>query len=381
MDDLAPETVACLDSAHWGQLLAALGSTQTRPQALVRLSAFAAQGGMLALTFHHILELAQHENTEKVKVRFEALCELGPLRVVSAITVDGPGSIVDLVALELMAALKSPDANATSVADLVWPNALATATGAQVSDWVLPQLDVLRTHLTADAARRRAVSALSQSVVLDRSKERLMPNVRLVSPHQAKANLASLEKRLTAEVVSRRDPRASESEAASSAAEFVRELTIDADAIAAHGNHWEGLLARAGVSAQDVAGMRYVSEAVDLAQFRKQVEIAAYHLGVSAEELCRVRPEQFPTWLIHRAYNAHRQLATTTRASDLGDLHLLSHAPYMDALFVDKRTHENVRRIRQKDANAGVFLQSVVRAGSWEEALVLPLSSTRPGKT
>lgn len=380
MNEMAPETVVCLDSAHWGALLAAVGSAQTRPNALARLSAFAAQGGMLALTFHHIIELAQHENTDKVNARFHALCELGQLCVVSAITGDGPGSIIDLLALELMAAIESPNASAESVACSVWPNALAAATGSQVSDWVLPQLDVLRAHLTADAPRKRAISALSQSVVLDRSKDRLETTVRLVPPHQARANIAVLEMRLTAEVVDRRDPRASEGEAALSAAQFVRELKSDVDAVTAHANPWQGLLARTGVSPQEVAGMRYISEVADLAQFRKQVEIPAKHLGVSAAQLRRVRPEQFPTWLIHRASRAHRQLATATRASDLGDIHLLSHAPYMDALFVDKRTHENVRRIRQKDPEAAVFLQSVVRAASWERALVLALSFTRRGE-
>lgn len=381
MNEFAAETVVCLDSAHWGELLAALSSTQKRPDALTRLSTFAAERGMLALTFHHIVELAQHDNTDKVRARFHALRELGPLCVVSSITCDGPGSIVDLLALELMAALESPDANAISVAGVVFSHALAVATGVQVCEWALPQLDVLRAHLAAGAARKRAIAALSQSVVLDRSKDRLSLKFRLGSSHEAKANVAALEKRLTAEVVGRRDPRASEGEAALSAAQFVRELASDVEAVATHDNVWDGLLARAGVSAHEVAGMRYISEVADLAQFRKQIEVPAEHLGLSVAQLRRVRPEQFPTWLIHRAYTTYRQLATTTRASDLGDGHLLSHAPYMDALFVDKRTHENVRRVRRKDPKAAVFLQSVVRESSWERALVLALSSKRRGET
>lgn len=380
MNEFGPQAVVCLDSAHWGELLAALGSSTTRSDALACLSAFAAQRGMLALTFHHIVELAQHESADKVKARFHTLRELGPLCVVSAITCDGPGSIVDLLALELIAAIKSPDANAASVACSVWSDALSVATGAQVSDWILPQLDVLRAHLAAGAPRKRAIAALSQSAVLDRSKDRLVPEDRLLSPHEAKANVVALGKRLTAEVVGRRDSRATESEAALSAAQFVRELMSDVNAVAAHGNQWEGLLAQADVSAQEAAGMRYISEVADLAQFRKQIAIPAEHLGVSAAQLRRVRPEQFPTWLIHRAYTAHRQLANATQASDLGDIHLLSHAPYMDALLVDKRTHENVRRIRQKDPEAAIFLQSVVRASSWQKALVLPLSPARHGE-
>lgn len=380
MDKLGPERVLCLDSAHWGKLLAELGSAATRPAVLARLSSFAAKGGMLALTFHHIIELAQHENPDKVKARFHALRELGPLCVVSAITGEGPGSIVDLLALELMAAIESPSADAASVARAVWPDALVAATGSQVSTWVLPQLDVLRAHLTADAPRKRAISALSQSVVLDRSTDRLPPNVRLVPPQQAKANLAVLERRLTAEVVSRRDPRASEGEAANAASQFIRELTSDVGAISGHGNPWEGLLTRTGVLPQEVAGMRYIREVADLAQFRKQVEIPAKHLGVSSAQLRRVSPERFPTWLIQRAYRAHRQLATATRASDVEDIHLLSHAPYMDFVFVDKRTHENVRRIRQKDPETAFLLRSVVRAASWERALELAFSSTHQGE-
>ncbi len=143
---------------------------------------------------------------------------------------------------------------------------------------------------------------LSQATTLDRSKEKLVPNARVLSPEKAKANIVALGKRLAVEAAQRRDPRASESEAVRGAAQFIRELMVDVEGIAAGGNIWEGLLARANVSAEEIASMRYISEVADLGQFRKQLEIPARHLGITTEELRRVRPGQFPTWLIHLAY-------------------------------------------------------------------------------
>ncbi|TDR46539.1 hypothetical protein DFR29_10371 [Tahibacter aquaticus] len=363
--------VVCLDTAHWVGLIAALRSAKTRAGTQVRLAAFEAVGGSLALTFHHIVELAQHENRDEVEARFRALGYIAPMCALSGITSDGPGSVLDLIAQELLAALESPDAEAEAIAAAVWPGAVEPASGADFSDWLLPQLDILHWHAAKGTARSRNVSLLSQAAALDRSKEKLMPNARALPTAEVKANLFALGKRLAAEVVQRRDPRASESEAVDGAAQFIRELMGDVEGIADHGNVWEALLARANVSAQEAAGMRYISEVADLGHFRKQLEIPARHLGLTNDELRRVRPEQFPTWLIHLAYTKHRQVAARTQGSDLGDMHLLCHAPYMDALFVDKRTHENVRRIRQKDPRTAVFLQSVQRAGSWDAALDL----------
>ncbi len=64
--------VVCLDSSHWVGLISALRSTRTRVGAQVRLGALEAVGGRLVLTFHHIIELAQHESREEVEARFRA---------------------------------------------------------------------------------------------------------------------------------------------------------------------------------------------------------------------------------------------------------------------------------------------------------------------
>lgn len=363
--------VVCLDTAHWVGLIGALRSAKTRAGTQVRLAALEAVGGSLALTFHHIVELAQHENRGEVEARFRALGHIAPMCGIAGIIHDGPGSVVDLITQELLAALESPDGEAEAIAAAVWPGAVEPASGADFSDWLLPQVDVLHWHVAKGTARSRNISLLSQATTLDRSKEKLIPNARALSLPEVKANLAALERRLAAEAVQRRDPRASESEAVNGAAQFIQELMGDVKGIAAQENIWEALLARANVSAQEAAGMRYFGDVADLGQFRKQLEIPAQHLCLTNDEVRRVRPEQFPTWLIHLAYTKHRQVAARTQGSDLGDMHLLCHAPYMDAMFVDKRTHENVRRIRQKDPRAAVFLQSVQRAGTWETALEL----------
>ncbi|MCB1635214.1 MAG: hypothetical protein KDI51_11540 [Xanthomonadales bacterium] len=381
MSDLASKTVVCLDSAHWGDLLAALASSRTRTNARGRLTAFATRGGVLALSMHHVAEMAQHENAKKARTRFQALSELRSLRVVSPMTGEGLGSIVDLLALELKVVVESPGVDAVSVANAVRPDVLVTATGLQVSNWILPMLDELRAYVMADAPRRRAISALSQSVALDRSRDLLGTEISVVPPHQAKANLAALEKRLTTELVSRRDPRASETEARETAFRFVRDLMSDVDAVAEHGSYWGKLFEGTGVSPHEVAEMRCYGEVADLVLFRKQLEIPAEHLGYTAAQLRCIRPEQFPTWLLHHAFKTHRQLAARTRASDLTDIQLLSFAPYMDALFVDKRTHESVRRVRQKDPTAAAFLRSTMRASSWERALSLALGPSLDGKT
>jgi hypothetical protein len=55
--------------------------------------------------------------------------------------------------------------------------------------------------------------------------------------------------------------------------------------------------------------------------------------------------------------------------------YLLALAPYFHTTFVDKRTLENVRRIRQHDDAASELLGDVRKASSWSKAFDLLLKA------
>lgn len=361
--------LVALDSSHWSNLTVDLRSGKHRDATLRRLKAFEANGGVFVFTFHHLMELIQHENEAECRGRLEALRSVSNLTTVVSAHGEGAGSIADVVGRELRAALNAPDSTAQDVLASVRSNVFEPTSGDAISAWFLPQFDAVRQEFLARPKRSREIAAISQAQTLDRSRDKLDLNAKGNSLPQAQRKFEAMRGQLAAELVSRRQDRSSETEAIANADAFVDDLLQDAPSLVQHATPWDGILAMAGLTRQDAEGMRTVGELTDLAHFRRLLSISGRSIGISNEAYVKARQDQFPTWLIHRAYLRHRQLATNTSGSDLTDIHLVCHAPYVDACFVDKRTGENVRRVRGKDPEAAAFLKSVQRAPTWYAAL------------
>lgn len=361
--------LVALDSSHWSNLTRDLRSAKHRDATLRRLGAFEAAGGVFVFTFHHLTELVQHENEAECRGRLEALRSVSNLTTVVSAHGEGAGSIADVVGRELRAALHAPDTTSQTVLENVRSNVFEATSGEAIAAWFLPRFEAVRQDFLARPKRNREIAAISQAQTLDRSRDTLDLDAKGNPLPLAQEKFEAMRGRLAAELVSRRQDRSSEAEATANANAFVDDQLQGAPNLVQHANPWDGILAMAGLTRQDVEGMRTVGELTDLAHFRRLLRISARSIGISDEECVRARQDQFPTWIIHRAYLRHRQLATNTSGSDLTDIHLVCQAPYLDALFVDKRTGENVRRVRSKDPQAAAFLKSVQRAPTWHAAL------------
>lgn len=357
----------CLDTAHWVGLTHDIASSQRRALALQRVADLTSVNAVLVLTQHHLLELIQHGNTEVARSRVESLRLLPVLTTVQSEYLPHLGSVVDLLAQEILVGLQFPALSASEVAGSVKLDLFARVTGESIGDAVLEQFDEYRRRAQEQQKRHRELAIIGQSRALDQSEEAFLRDGLLRSSDAIDSHLDCLQERFTVEVTRRKDPRMPD---ASQVAEvFVNSLrSIKAETLSA--NDPIGLILReAGLSRSDVEDCRTLGDVRDVVIFMHRARAAYRALGLSPEYLRRLPRTQIPSFLIQRGLIRHRAEASTVSGSDVSDSHLLSWAPYVDSLFVDKRTLENVRRMVTKRDESAQFLGKVSRASTWSVAL------------
>jgi hypothetical protein len=127
-------------------------------------------------------------------------------------------------------------------------------------------------------------------------------------------------------------------------------------------------LATQGVTAADITPTSTVGEMLELGLFRAQLKLATEMAGVPYAEAVRVvRPEQIPSWTINRALDRHMPDLPRREGGELPDAHLACLAAYADVTFVDKRTWEGVRRLRQKELELARLLGRIERLARFDE--------------
>lgn len=358
----------CLDSSHWISLCASLSEKSSRAAALRRLREIASAGWILGLSFHQLMEILAFGNERR------AIAELSALRYVGALAVvDGsddsclPGTVVDVQRRELEQVAAHPAAMAEEVRDRVRATCLRMTTGGAVLDAAMPDIHLFCDALAARREREREIASLSQNSALNFSGERFQLDGKVRDEKAIDVYFAALGERLAEELMKSGDVNLSDPNR--TAKDFVEGLAQLKRNILDSPRPIVELLKVAGLTLDDVSDIKTVGELGELAHFKKAIEASAKGTQLSGAQLRSVRQTQLPTWLVHRAVLRHRQLKPRAEASNLGDTHLLSLAPYFDAITVDRHMSENVLRIRRKDPEASRWLTTVLKASNWSRAL------------
>ena len=164
------------------------------------------------------------------------------------------------------------------------------------------------------------------------------------------------------------DPDRTDEEAFAMANEFVRRVLeeMPAEAIPVRRLLVE-TYGRQGVDEHEVTDDRTITELSELATFRTQLRIVAAKTGLSFGRLKQVRMECLPSWRIGAALKRHGQERRLMPGSDMHDQHLAVLAAYTDELFVDKRTHEDFRRVASKEPGLAQLFGAVRKASRFEQ--------------
>lgn len=329
------------------------------------------QGRIPLLTWHHLEELLGGEDDTAARARIAFLQDL-PLIAYLRLPKDDVGiaSIAQVLAAEVIAASEG-HSDLIAIRDRARTLLLRTGSGAQAigeEAWVW---EAVRPVLHARRDKIDMVAALGPLRTFDESKTiGELSKLKVNSPDAMRAQLV------------RTHAQALEEATLSTGGDVIR-ARIMADNFVARvaagmpppGTTVRDLLVSAlvgqGVDEDEVRDDCILADLSRLGVFRSQLRVVASETGRSFQALKSVPMEILPSWVIGEALKTHGQARVLRPGSDLNDGYLGVLAAYCAVLYVDKRTAEDFRRAKQKEARLAGLIGEIAKAADFE-ALLAP---------
>ncbi len=315
------------------------------------------------LSWHHLEEMLVVDEPGNASARGSFLQSLPMIAWMQAPRELGLGGIVHILAAEAMA-FDAGCRTLREIRDDVRSRLLRTGVGSDaigLDDWVWDEVRRVmrdrRPHLGMVSALlglksmddRLTVGALSGQIIRPPEERRL----KLAEIHRGAFERAKAT-----------DARRSDDEARAMADNFLRR--VQANLPGSDVSIRQFLVetyVRAGLGEHEVRDDCTIAELSELATFRTQLRTVAGETGLSYERLRLIGMDRLPSWRIADALKRHGQERRLKPGSDVHDRHLAVLAAYADEIFVDKRTHEDLRRVAGKERElAGLF--GIVRKAS-----------------
>lgn len=368
---ITPQIIAP-DTSQWANWLDdALGTEPDRRAAARGLhQQLLDQGKIAFLSWHHLEELLGIASDENARARVAYLQSL-PLIAWMRFPDEevGLGAIVDILAAEAIAVAEGCD-DPADVRDHVRARLMRTGPAIDAignENWVW---EVVRPHLLARRPHVGMVAALSGFSVFDMNQTLAQAAAQQVrSPEERKRMLVAIHAKVMREATEA-DPKRSPAEARAMADEFISRVLAMAP--------------KQEVKVRDLLVSNFISQGLDpeeirdeaplsnlslLVTFRQHLQVVAERTDLSFSQLKQVRMERLPSWLITDALRRHGQKRRVRPASDVLDEHLAVLAAYTDLLYVDRRTHEDFRRVRQKSPEVARLLCPIAKAKHYSDLL------------
>lgn len=302
-DTRTPKALA-LDSSHFGQFVRALNSRRTdeRRRASEFEALLDAGGWVLAFSYHHLAEIHTHADAA---VRNERLAYVRSLPVVAYVRAGrgieaGFGSVLDVLAAEVAAALAIGPADTVAIADAARPNVFAHAPGRDVMRAFDAAETELGEHMRRQRERARRIVAISQADVERAPNLTLGEILRrpLRTPEEQEAFLRRYGARMASEVIERGDEGIDDPAAV--AAGFTASVREAMRLMRGSGVHpIVRLLGGMGLRPEELDENATIEDLQSIAFHRHRASIAARAAGLDpAAVAARVRAERLPSAVV-----------------------------------------------------------------------------------
>ena len=359
-------TIVAPDTSHWANWIDAAVRGGDASQTALDLHDRLLRGGRVPfLSMHHLEELLVVDDPVSARDRVTFLRSLPLVAWMQTPQDVGLGSIVDILSAEAVA----HDAGHEGIADIrdhVRLSLMRVGHGkgaVGVDAWVW---DVARHAMRERRAHIGMVAALSDMRAMDDTQtfgQLCKQSIR--SPAEREEMLSAMHR--AAFVRSKNaDARRSDAEALDFANQFVARVIAQ---MPPHDVPVRQLLIdsymKQGVDEHEIRDDHTIAELSALATFRSQLMVVAEKTGLPFQRLKRVEMQSLPSWRIADALRRHGQERTKKPGSDVHDQHLAVLAAYTDILFVDKRTLEDFRRVRQKEPELAALFREIRKASDF----------------
>lgn len=120
-----------------------------------------------------------------------------------------------------------------------------------------------------------------------------------------------------------------------------------------------------GLEIDEIRDDSKLSELMELGVFRKQLLAVTDGTGITKSDLKKIPLNALPSRLIDRALKLYGQKRVDRPGSDLVDRYLATLAAYVDIVYTDKRTSEDLKRVLHKEKKLNELFGEVKKASNY----------------
>ena len=357
------------DTSHWANWIdAALSDNAVKRHPAQTFHQRLLDAGRIPfLSWHHLEELLCVENARNAASRVAYLQSIPLISWMRFPDTVGLGAITDILAAEAMA-FDAGCSDLIEVRDHVRSRLLRTGSGVEAvgrENWVW---DVARAMMRERRPTHGMVTALADMRIMDERQTfgRLANQPRRTSEERRRV-LAATHARVFREAMAA-DPTRRPDEACAMADSFMAKVMkrMPSDDIPPR-DLMVAAYVSLGLDPDEITDDRTIAELSALATFRNQLRAVAASTNLSFDRLKRVPMEKLPSWRIAEALKQYGQQRTMRPGSDMHDRALAVLAAYTDVLYVDKRTHEDLRRVIGKAPELAALFGTIAKAIRYED--------------
>jgi hypothetical protein len=357
------------DTSHWANWIdAALSDNAARRHPARTFHQRLLDAGRIPfLSWHHLEELLCIESAHNAVSRVAYLQSIPLISWMRFPDTAGLGAITDILAAEAMA-FDAGCSDLIEVRDHVRSHLLRTGSGVEAvgrENWVW---DVARPMMRERRPMHGMVTALADMRIMDeRQTFGRLANQPRRSSEERRRVMAATHARVFREAIAA-DPTRRPEEARAMADSFMANVMkrMPRDNIPPRDLMLAAYVSL-GLDPDEVTDERTIAELSALATFRNQLHVVAENANVSFDRLKRVPMEKLPSWRIGEALKRFGQQRTTRPGGDMHDRALAVLAAYTDVLYVDKRTHEDFRRVIGKAPELAALFGTVSKASRYDD--------------
>lgn len=359
------------DSSHWSRWLDAMRSSEpdVRERAATLHERLMEQGRVPLLSWHHLEELLGGEDDAYAADRVASLKAVPFMAWLRLPHVDeGIGSIVDIFAAEVIAAFEG-HSDLAAVRDRARSLLLTTGNGRRAigeHSWVWK---AMRPIIHSRQGHVTAVASLGWMDIFDETQTvGQLSKMSIAAPAKIHANLPLIHEQVFQQALRGTGGDTAKARAiANGFIERARAMTPASNSTVRE--LLVSTLTSQGVDEPEIRDECIIGDLMRIAHFRSLLRVAADATGRSFADLKQVTMSLIPSFVIEEAIRAHRQPREKLPGSDLIDRHLAVLSAYCDVLYVDKRTSEDLRQVRQKEPALDALMGEVRKEAAFEALL------------
>jgi hypothetical protein len=302
------------------------------------------------ICLHHFIELARHSDLEIATRRIDFLKSFSQIAWFGrSYGLNILGAIVDIFEAEIAAIVASPDIDFPGMRRSVREKLVQYGPPTKIE--VLNDWEYLHPTLKLMAIHEQEIASVVHTKPSDHEDTEIarLKNMRRMDRATFDRPVTGGIEKLATDLANHGDPRLIDPyRTAQGFLEMASSHLLDA--LKHEGTPYDVFVANLDVPGGDIFDEITLRQFTRLARLRKLARVACNQLGIELDHVWpKLRDSKIPSEIIQETIRAGRRSAQRASGSDLGDDYLACLAPYVDALTVDKRTHEFMTQGARRD--------------------------------